>query len=407
MMPRKSLFAVILGNICEHYDAALFGLLAPLLAPLFFPSFAPLPALILTYAILPIGLLFRPLGALFFGYIGDTQSRKKALILSSVGIAGATFAMGCLPTYVTAGIWGPIALVVTRSFQAFCAAGESAGSAVIILEGTSQKHKGFFSSIFGASSIIGTVFAALLVMGIADRSDMHFAWRIPFFLGGVTALSTFITRLWLKEHHLTRQEGSSFSFLQLKTQSKGLIAVAVATGLAHVTYALAFTFMNGFVPLITAYSTAEMLQINTLLIICDAALLPVFGWFSDKIGNARMMRISAILLLITAFPLFGLLHLKTLWAIITARTLFMCLGISFSAPFYAWAQDQFPHNLRYRGLALSTAIGAQWLGAPTTAIMLWLYHATGWLIAPAFYVVLLTCLALATMRGPAYCKIKI
>jgi hypothetical protein len=41
--------AGMLGNLLEHYDTALFGLLVPFIAPLFFAEKDPITALILTY----------------------------------------------------------------------------------------------------------------------------------------------------------------------------------------------------------------------------------------------------------------------------------------------------------------------------------------------------------------------
>ena len=57
-----------IGNLFQHYDAALFGFLSPFLAPLIFPEKEPITALILTYAMIPLGMLARPIGSLFFGF---------------------------------------------------------------------------------------------------------------------------------------------------------------------------------------------------------------------------------------------------------------------------------------------------------------------------------------------------
>src|SRR5579862_8456534 len=114
-MSKKSMRARcvgIIGNILEHYDNALFGLLAPFIASLFFEKSDPLTALILTYGMLPLGIVFRPLGSLFFGWLGDRYGRKQALSLSLVMMAAVTVSMGCLPTYATAGIAAPILLAI-------------------------------------------------------------------------------------------------------------------------------------------------------------------------------------------------------------------------------------------------------------------------------------------------------
>ena len=132
---RDRLIAMV-GNILEHYDHALFGLLAPFLAPLFFEEKDPLTALILTYGMLPFGILMRPLGSLFFGWIGDLFGRTRALFFSLLGMAAVTFAMGCLPTHVEVGYLAPLLLALGRILQNFFAAGESVGGAIYVLERT-------------------------------------------------------------------------------------------------------------------------------------------------------------------------------------------------------------------------------------------------------------------------------
>lgn len=76
------IIAICFGNLLEYYDIALYTLLVPFLAPSIFPSSDPLTALILMYAILPLGKIARPLGSLFFGYFGDRLGRKKAISFS-------------------------------------------------------------------------------------------------------------------------------------------------------------------------------------------------------------------------------------------------------------------------------------------------------------------------------------
>jgi MFS family permease len=42
-------------------------------------------------------------GGLVFGILGDTQGRKKAVLLSIYCMSGASFLVGCLPTFAQAG----------------------------------------------------------------------------------------------------------------------------------------------------------------------------------------------------------------------------------------------------------------------------------------------------------------
>ena len=71
-------------------------------------------SLLESFAVFGGAFLMRPLGALIFGYIGDTRGRKKALEISVLMMAMATFAMGLLPTYKQAGIVAPLLLCLVR-----------------------------------------------------------------------------------------------------------------------------------------------------------------------------------------------------------------------------------------------------------------------------------------------------
>jgi len=64
-------------------------------------------------------MIMRPIGAIFFGHIGDKIGRKYALIGSLILMALPTFLIGFLPTYAQIGILAPILLVLLRMIQGF------------------------------------------------------------------------------------------------------------------------------------------------------------------------------------------------------------------------------------------------------------------------------------------------
>lgn len=157
----KNFLAGIIGNICHSYNEALFALLAPFICTIFFPNTNATYALMLTYAILPLGLLSRPLVATLFGFIGDKFGRKKSILLSLLGMSFATTAMGCIPSFTKAGIIAPILLSASKTLQSFFAAGEITGGAIFVLEHFSEKRRSFLSSLYDASSIFGILLASL------------------------------------------------------------------------------------------------------------------------------------------------------------------------------------------------------------------------------------------------------
>jgi len=54
--------------------------------PVLFPSADPIASLLTSFAALAVGFLFRPLGAIVFGKIGDQFGRKTAFIVADVGM---------------------------------------------------------------------------------------------------------------------------------------------------------------------------------------------------------------------------------------------------------------------------------------------------------------------------------
>ena len=58
-------------NVLEWFDFAVFGYFADIISEQFFPKGNPVAALAETFAIFAGAFLMRPVGGIFFGYIGD------------------------------------------------------------------------------------------------------------------------------------------------------------------------------------------------------------------------------------------------------------------------------------------------------------------------------------------------
>ena len=87
------------GTMIEWYDFYIFGSLAPIIATKFFPQDNPTAALLSTLATFAAGFVVRPFGALFFGRLGDIVGRKYTFMMTLLLMGGATFLIGCVPSY--------------------------------------------------------------------------------------------------------------------------------------------------------------------------------------------------------------------------------------------------------------------------------------------------------------------
>jgi MFS family permease len=390
----KEQFAAIIGNLLEHYDKALFGLLAPFIAPLFFTTYEPITALILTYAILPLGLVARPLGALFFGWLGDSFGRHTALFYSLTGMASITCAMGFLPTASSVGNLAPLLLALARMLQNFFAAGEAPGAAIFILEQTQEKKKTVMSSLFDTSSLAGILLASALITLLSAYDMIEVGWRWLFWLGAASGFTGIFLR---KNFSNSTQKVKKSIFKVVQKEKSALILIMIASGFSHVTYSLSFTLMNGFVPLISNLSATHVLEANTSLLILDMLLLPCFGYAAKHFGKEKIMILAATGSAISAIPLFLLLPSASALTIIAIRSIIIFFGVAFAAPYHAWAIQQVPEAERYTILSLGSALGSQLIGAPAAASSLYLYKVTGWIAAPGLYLLIAAAAALITL----------
>lgn len=381
--------SMLLGNLFEHYDTALFSLLSSFLAPLFFPEEDPLHALILTYCIIPLGMLARPIGSLVFGYIGDTRGRKEALFLSLSGMTIVTGLMAFLPTYHQVGILAPILLSVSRIFQNFFAAGETMGGAIYLIENSPDSQKDMISSLYSSSTIAGILLASAGVSILCAFNIIEEYWRWLYFSGCFTGVFVAFLRVKipLKLFFVKLKPELPFhSILKICwNRRRAVVAIAIASGFSYASYSLSLIMMNGFAPLVSSVSKTEMMHLNTFLLIIDFLFLPLFGMIAKRFSREKMMMLSGAFAMISGFPLFWLLEGASLFNVILIRILLVMIGIWFSAPFHAWSQNLVPSPHRYTVISFGYALGSQLLGGPTAAISLWLFQKTHWIISVGWY----------------------
>ncbi len=385
-MYRRSFLIGVIGNILEHYDMALFGLLAPFIAPLFFHALDPISALVMTYAMIPLGMLTRPLGALFFGWIADQYGRLVALCGSLVGMAMATVSIGCLPTSDEIGIFSPIFLAIIRLFQSFFAAGETVGGAIYVLEQADLSKRSLMSSFFDASTIGGILIASFFVTFLSERNWIKIGWRYLFWMGGVTAFIGIFLRLKTKRPQDPIRIAKMQIFKEMYVHRWAFLAIVFASGFSYTTYSLAFTFMNGYIPLVTTLTKVDVMKMNTALLGFELILLPIFGWIANKFGKEKVMLFGVIVLCVFALPLFASLgSSSTLFFVVILRLMIVFSGLAFAAPYHAWAMEQVPSCCRATLLCFGYTLGSQVIGTPTASFCIFAYKQTGWVGSPVLY----------------------
>src|ERR1700690_3315919 len=170
---RRVITAAAGGNVIEWYDFYIFGSLTTILSVKFFEKSHPVAALLSTIALFTAGFLVRPLGAFVFGWLGDRVGRKYTFILTLVGMALGTGAIGLIPTFDQIGLAAAIILFCLRMIQGLCLGGSYGGAITYVAEHVPEKDRGYYTGWLQTSPTLGI--ALLLFIIIATRTSFSAA----------------------------------------------------------------------------------------------------------------------------------------------------------------------------------------------------------------------------------------
>src|ERR1700753_4422763 len=147
---KKVLAATLVGTTIEWYDFFVYAQAAGLVfGPLFLGPLTqnnPLLAQIVSFATIGLSFLFRPLGAIVCGYMGDRFGRRGVPVMTLVLMGAATALVGVLPTYAQIGAWAPALPIVLRILQGFSAGCEWGCAGLMSVEYAPVNRRSFFGS---------------------------------------------------------------------------------------------------------------------------------------------------------------------------------------------------------------------------------------------------------------------
>ncbi|GLU89026.1 MFS transporter [Agromyces sp. NBRC 114283] len=402
---RRVAAAAVIGTSIEWYDFFVYAQAAALaLNVVFFPEVSPLTGVLILFATMGVGFVARPLGAIIFGHIGDRIGRKKTLIITLLMMGVATFAMGLLPGYDAWGAAAPVLLVALRLCQGLAAGGEWGGAALIGVEHAPPEKKALFGSFAQLGSPIGLVLATSMTLAVnaafGQEAMQEWAWRIPFLASIVLIPIGFIIRSKVAESPefaaLSKQERSgSVPIVKLfRFQTPHLLVGIGSFAAVFLTYYLMTSFMLVYATDSVGLSSAVSLPANLIAAVVEGVFIVIAAVLSVRIGTKRINVVSAVALLLWAFPSFYLAAAVPPWG------LYVSVGVSMvfvGAAYGVLASDVarlFTTDTRYTGASLSyhlaAVIGGGLAPIAATAIL----EATG---GDVFFIALIPAVTAAVM----------
>ena len=386
----------------EWYDFFIFGTLATILSTQFYPAGNPTANFLKTLATFAVGFAVRPLGALFFGRLGDLVGRKFAFLTTLLIMGGSTAAIGFLPTYAHIGIAAPILLVVLRLLQGLALGGEYGGAAVYVAEHVPDNRRGFYTSFIQTTASIG-LFVSLMVIlitrkALGETAFAEWAWRIPFLVSIVLVIVSFYIRMQLGESplyaKLKTQGGSSVAPIKesFDTWPKWKLVLKILFGVTAgqaVTWYTAQFYSLFFLQTVLKIPMTSAYTLLAIALVIGTPAFVIFGSLSDRIGRKRIMMLGNLLAGLCYFFVYRGIAAATqpinsvaIVALIVVQIIFAAM---ITGPVAAFLVESFPAKVRYTSMSLPYHFGNGWFGGFLPLIATALVARTGNIYAGLVY----------------------
>jgi len=409
---KRVLFLSSLGGALEYYDFIIYIFLAPIIEKVFFAGSSDYVATLKTLAIFSIGYLFRPLGGVIFSHFGDRYGRKMVFLLTVVGMALPSLAIGLLPTTAQIGAAAPLLLLVFRIMQGIALGGELPAAITFVAEHAAPGRRAFslatlfFGINFGLmlGSFASTVMSSLL----SPEQVEAFGWRLPFILGGVFGIITVYLRRYLHETaaftSLPKTDLQKIPVVTLmRTSSRQVLTGSLLVSIGSVTVFL-YLYWPQYLSKYMHYDYAALMHVNTIGTLILSITILLGGWLTDHIGYRKAYLVTALGLIATTYPLFYLFNLQNMSWVIFSYIMFSVFFGFIPAAYSSLLTILFPTNIRYSGVALSYNLAYAIVGGLSPIICTMAIEHFDTIYAPAYYVMSVAVIAVAAcwrMAKPA------
>jgi len=424
---RTVIMAASAGNVIEWYDFYIFGSLATILSVKFFEKSHPVAALLSTIALFTAGFLVRPLGAFVFGWLGDMVGRKYTFILTLVGMALGTGAIGLIPTFDQIGLAAAFILFALRMIQGLCLGGSYGGAITYVAEHVPEARRGYYTGWLQTSPTLGIVLSLIVIIAtrtyFGEKVFNDWAWRIPFLCSFFLLLVTMYMRRNFEESPVYQEikaKGKTSknpwreAFLNPANLKFVVIATIVVLGEGVVWYSSQFWALF-YLQTVSKVDTLSSSFIVGIGLIIGTPSLVFFGWLSDIIGRKPVILGGFFLAAVTYYPLYTWLgsvsqpgNINYPIAILIIAILVCYVGMVYG-PIGAFLAEFFPGRIRYTAVSMPYMIGNGWGGGLVPFITTAAYQSTGSLAYALIYPIAVpaVCLVLSLFLMPETRHMKI
>ncbi|WP_341750211.1 MFS transporter [Candidatus Tisiphia endosymbiont of Sialis lutaria] len=318
---KESLGLLSIGTFLEYFDLYLYVHMAGMLNELFFePSDPKTTSLMMSFAFCT-SFVFRPVGAVIFGWLGDNIGRKSTVIITTSMMAVTCLVMANLPTYAQIGVTATWVITICRVVQGISSMGEMTGAQLYLTETIKPPAQYATVGLMWACCDLG----GLGALGVASLVTLHgFNWRLAFWIGAAIALVGSVARTTLRETpefadakrqikkvfekaNIDTANLTNHPILQEKVNKKTIIAFFLLKNASPVCFYFNYVYCGNILNTSFGYTMAEVIQHNFIVCIMDFLIISTLCYLSLKIYPLLtvkiMLSISSIVIIFCPYLL--------------------------------------------------------------------------------------------------------
>jgi MHS family proline/betaine transporter-like MFS transporter len=391
----------------EWYDVGVFGYLITTMGPVFLPEADKSVQTLFLLGTFAATFIARPVGGVFFGWLGDKIGRQRVLAMTLILMAASTFAVGLLPSYAMVGMLAAALLVFTKLVQGFSTGGEYAGATTFVSEHSPDRRRGFFASLLDLGSYLGFAIGASLVsilqVTLGQPTMEDWGWRLPFLVAGPLGLIAVWFRLKIEESptflatvDAKETAAADPSFTDESAEANGplsifkahwrgiIVAMMLVAAANSLGYALT-SYMPTYLTATKGYDELHGTLLTIPILVIMSLCIPLAGRLSDKIGRRPVLWMGSASAVVLSIPAFLLLGVGEIWSTLLGLAL-IALPVTFYVANLASALPAlFPTKSRYGAMGIAYNFSVAIFGGTTPFIIAALITTTGDDMMPAYY----------------------
>ncbi|MCC8398583.1 MAG: MFS transporter [Rickettsia endosymbiont of Labidopullus appendiculatus] len=359
-----------IGTFLEYFDLMLYIHMAVFLNELFFPQTDPHSSSILSALSVCSTFVFRPIGAVLFGWIGDKIGRKATLVVTTFMMSFSCLVIFFLPTYAQIGITASVLITICRIVQGMSSLGEVIGAQLYLTEITDPPMQYPVVGTIIIFANLGAVFALGVAMFVTSYG---FNWRYAFLFGAIIAMVGAVARTRLREtpefadattrllnalknFGLEKKHITNHKMLNEKVNMKTILAYLSMESTGPIIFYFVYMHCGAILKSTFNYNSEQIIVHNLLVIIADVLISILYTYLSYRIDPIKILKMKLVIFASTIMFLpYLLISISSPFYLLLWQFFILVFKIE-AFPAESIFYKQFPVFKRFRCVSISCAV---------------------------------------------------